>query len=49
MKRVAAEIAEAEPRIDVLINNAAQYSALASSPKMGSKPLLRSITWPISS
>jgi NAD(P)-dependent dehydrogenase (short-subunit alcohol dehydrogenase family) len=49
MKRVAAEVAEAEPRIDVLVNNAGACSAPASSPGMSSKPRSRSITWPISS
>jgi NAD(P)-dependent dehydrogenase (short-subunit alcohol dehydrogenase family) len=36
MKRVAAEIASQEPRIDVLINNAGQCSPTADSPKMAS-------------
>ncbi len=36
MKRVAAEIASQEPRIDVLINNAGAMFATANSPKMAS-------------
>jgi NAD(P)-dependent dehydrogenase (short-subunit alcohol dehydrogenase family) len=35
MKRVAAEIASQEPRIDVLINNAGPCSAAADSPRTG--------------
>ena len=34
MKRVAAELAAAEPRVDILINKPAPCSAPASSPKM---------------
>jgi short-subunit dehydrogenase len=41
MKRVAAEIASQEPRIDILINNAGPYSAAAGSPKTGSNTPLR--------
>ena len=41
MKRVAAEIAAAEARIDVLINNAGQCSVLASLLKTGWSALSR--------
>jgi len=39
MKRVAAEIASQEPRIDILINNAGRCSPTAGSPKMASNAL----------
>jgi short-subunit dehydrogenase len=48
MKRVAAQVAEHEPRIDVLINNAGGDRTVASR-KTDLNVLLHSITWPISS
>jgi len=44
MKRVAAEIADREPPIDVLINNAGHCSAREGCRKMGSNPRSRLIT-----
>jgi hypothetical protein len=49
MKRVAAEVAEAEPRIDVLVNNAGAMFSTRKLTEDGLEYRSRSITWPISS
>src|SRR5258708_7229084 len=47
-QRVAREIAVAEPRIDVLINNAGLICARRQVTADGYEPTLPRITWPIS-
>ena len=49
MKRVAAEITEAEPRIDVLVNNAGAMFATRKLTEDGLNLRSRSIIWLISS